>query len=129
MRRPKRGPPLSLACSLEDELRLQFDYPWGCIRTQTRAIDCRRLTNGLRDLSELVAVHVGVREGKVRMIEEIKEPGANGDVSTLPSRNGKGLFHVEVSVEVTWATKLVTALGAKIIGWVSEIGCAVTGVG
>ena len=76
-RRPKRGPPLSLACSLEDELRLQFDYPWGCIRTQTRTIDCRRLTNGLRDLSELVAVHVGVRKGKVRVIEEIEEPCAN----------------------------------------------------
>src|ERR1035438_942284 len=53
---------------LENELRLQFDYPWGCIRTQTRAIDGRRLTNGLRDLTELIAIHVGVREGKVRMI-------------------------------------------------------------
>ena len=109
MGRPTRGPPLSRARSLENELRLQFDYPWGCIRTQTRAIDCRRLTNGLCDLSELVAVHVGVREREVRMIEEIKEPCANGEVSALPSRNGKGLFYVEISVEVTWATKLVTA--------------------
>jgi len=77
MRRPKREPPLSIACSLKNELRLQFDYPWRCIRTQARAIDCRRLTNGLGDLSEPAAILVGVREGKVRMIEEIKESCAN----------------------------------------------------
>jgi len=114
---------------LENKLRLQFNYPWGCIRPQTGTIDGRRLTNGLRDLTELVAVHVRVREGKVRMIEEIKEPCTNGELSALPSRYGKGLFHVEVSVEVTWATKLVTALGAEIICWVSEIGGTVARVG
>src|SRR6202020_3102717 len=92
-------PPLSKACSLKNELRLQFDYPWGCIGTQTRAIDGRRLTNGLRDLTELAAVHVGVREGKVRMIEEIKEPCANGELSALPPRYRKGLLHVEIGVE------------------------------
>jgi len=62
-------PPLSIARLLENELRLQFDYSWGCIGTQTRAIDGRRLTDGLRDLSELIAVHVGVGEGKIWMIK------------------------------------------------------------
>ena len=108
MRRPKRGAPLSIACSLKNELRLQFDHPWRCIRTQTRAIDGGRLTDGLGDLSELAAVDVGVWEGKVRMIEEIKEPRANREPSSLPSRYREGLFYVEISVEVTWATKLVT---------------------
>jgi hypothetical protein len=87
---------------LENELRLQFDYPWGCIRTQTRAIDGRRLTNGLRDLTELIAIHVGVREGKVRMIEEIKEPCANGETERSPTsvsrrmvdENHSGIFQL-----------------------------------
>src|ERR1700733_6583531 len=129
MRRPKRGRLYRKACSLENELRLQFDYPWGCIRTQTRAIDGRRLTNGLRDLTELVAVHVGVREGKVRMIEDIKEPCANGELSGLPPRYCKGLLHVEVSVEVTGAAKLIAALVSEIICGVSEIGSAVARIG
>jgi len=64
-------PPPSPSVRSENELRLQFDHPWRCIRTQTRAIDGRRLTDGLCDLSELVAVHVCVWEGKVRMIEEV----------------------------------------------------------
>src|ERR1700734_131507 len=129
MRRPRVRPPLSKACSLKNELRLQFDYPWGCIRTQTRAIDGRRLTNGLRDLTELVAVHVGVREGKVRMIEEIKEPCANGEMSTLPLRYRKGLLHVEVSVEVTWTAKLIAALDPEIICRVGEISSAIARIG
>ena len=122
-------PPLLITCSLENELRLQFDYPWRCIRTQTRAIDGRRLTNGLRDLAELAAIHVGVREGKVRMIEEIKEPCANGELSSLPPRYREGLLHIEVSVEVAWAAKLITALGPEIICRVSEISGAITRIG
>ena len=114
---------------LKNELRLQFDHPWRCIRTQTRAIDGRRLTDGLSDLSELVAVDVCVWEGKVRMIEEIKEPRANRESSTLPSWYHEGLFHVEVSVKVTWATKLVTALASKIICRVGEIGGTVARIG
>src|SRR5580692_6679083 len=114
---------------LENKLRLQFDYPWRCIRTQTRAIDGRRLTNGLRDLTELAAVHVGIREGKVRMIEEIKEPCANGELSALPPRYREGLLHIEVGVEVARAAKLIAALGPEIICWVSEISSAITRIG
>ncbi len=108
---------------------MQFDYSGRRVGAQTRAINGRRLTNGLGDLSELVAVQVGVREGKVRMIEEIKEPCANGELSTLPLRYRKGLLHVEVGVEVTWAAKLIATLGPEIIGWVSEISGAVARVG
>src|ERR1700722_17803707 len=129
MRRPKVRPPLSKACSLKNELRLQFDYPWGRIRTQTRAIDGRRLTNRLRDLTELIAIHVGVREGKVRMIEKIKEPCANGELSALPPWYREGLLHVEVGVEVTRAAKLIAALGPEIICGVSEISSAVARIG
>ena len=63
------------------------------------------------------------------MIEEMKEPRANRELSALPLRHREPLLHIEVSVEGTWATKLITALGAKIIGWVSEIDCAVSGIG
>jgi hypothetical protein len=63
------------------------------------------------------------------MIEQIKEPCANGQLSSLPFRYRKGLLHIEVGVEVSRATKLVTALGRETICWVSEIGGVVARIG
>ena len=63
------------------------------------------------------------------MIEEIKESCANGELCALPLRYPKSLLYAEVSVEVTWATKLVTDLGPEVVCWVSEIGSAVARIG
>jgi len=62
---------------LEDELCLQLNHSWRSVGTQPRAVDGCRLTDGLSDLPELAAVSICVRKGKVRMIEEVKEPCSN----------------------------------------------------
>jgi hypothetical protein len=66
-------------------------------------------------LPELAAVGICVWKGKVRMIEEIKEPCADGELCALPFRYPKGLLQVEISVEVAWATKLIAPLSSEII--------------
>ena len=75
------------------------------------------------------AVDIGVGKSKVRMVEQIKEPCADGKLCALPFRYRERLLHVEVRVEVTWATKLIAALGSEIICWVGEICGVVTWVG
>jgi hypothetical protein len=122
---PRKSPP-SLARRLKDKLRLQFDYSWRRVRPETGSIDCRRLTDRLSDLSKLIAVHICVWEGKVRVIEKIKESRTYRELRLLPLRHSEGLLYIEVRVEVTRTPKLVTALGSEIIGWVREIGRAIT---
>ncbi len=53
----------------------------------------------------------------------------DGELSALPFRYRKSLLHTEVSVEVAWSTKLVTALGSEIICWVSKISSAIARIG
>ena len=113
---------------LKDELPLQFDYPWRCVRSQTCAINGRRLTHCPGNLSEPCAVNICVWKGKVRMVEEIKEPCADGELCALPPRYGKCLFKVKVSIEVTWASKLIPALGSEVICWIGKICNVVTSV-
>ena len=108
---------------------MQFDYPRRRVGAQASAVNGRRLTHGRGDLSELATVSIGIREGEVRMIEQIKEPRANGKLSAFPLRYGEPLFKVEISVEITWATKLIPPLGSEVICWVGEICGAVTWVG
>ena len=62
---------------LKDELRLQLNHPWRSIGPQSRAVDRSRLADRLGDLSELTAVSVRIRKGKVRMIEQVKESRSN----------------------------------------------------
>lgn len=59
------------------------------------------------------------------MIEQIKEPCANRKRSTFPFRYRKCLLHAEVSVEVAWTAKLVTALSSEIACRVREVSGAV----
>jgi hypothetical protein len=102
---------------LKDELRLQLNHSRRSVGSQSRTVDCGRLADGLGDLSELAAVGVRVRKGKVRMIEEVKESCSNRELRALPFGYVRGFLHVEVGVEVTGATKLIATLGVKIIGW------------
>jgi len=91
---------------------LYFDYPWRRVRAQAGTIDCRRLTDRLSNLSELIAVYVCVWESKVRVIEEVEEPCSDRELGLLPLRHSEGILYIEVRVEVTRTTKLVPALGA-----------------
>src|SRR5580658_6284629 len=125
--RPGEGRPRPSSLRLEDELSLQFNDSWGCIRAEPRTVDRRGLTNRLSDLSELIAVHVGVGEGKVRMIKEIEEPCSHRELSLLPLRHSESLLHTEVRVEVSRAAKLVSALSAEIVCWIREVRCVIAG--
>ena len=124
---PRKSPP-SFACRLKDKLRLQFDHPWRRVRAQTGTVDGRRLANRLGDLSELAAVYVRVWESKVRVIEEVEEPCTYGELGLLPLWHGEGLLHIEVRVEVTRATKLISALSAEIVCRIHEIGRVIAGI-
>src|ERR1700693_913549 len=126
-RRPRGRSPPSFARRLKNKLRLQFDYPWRSVRPQTGTIDGRRLANRLGNLSELAAVCICIWESEVRVIEEVEEPCAYRELGLLPLRHSEGLLHIEVRVEVTRATKLVSALSTEIICWIHEIGRVIAG--
>jgi hypothetical protein len=83
--RPGEGRPRTSSLRLEDDLSLQLNYSWGCVRAQTGTINRPRLADRLSDLSELIAVHVGVGEGKVRMIEEIEKPRSPPRIEPSPT--------------------------------------------
>jgi len=63
------------------------------------------------------------------MIEKVKKSCPDGELSALPFRYSKSFPYTEISVEVTWSTELVTALGSEVICRVSEISSAVAWIG
>lgn len=72
----------------------------------------RSLSAGSRSrlFATLRTVDVGVREGKVGMIEEIEEACSYRQIRTLPSRDGKSLFDIKIGVKITGTAELVTML-------------------
>jgi hypothetical protein len=86
------------------------------------------LANCLGDLSELAAVCVCIWESNIWMIEEVEEPCAYRELGLLPLRHREGLLHIEVRVEVSRATKLISALSAEIVCRIHEIGRVIAGI-
>ena len=116
--RPPHGNTLP---NLERKLRLELDDSRRSVRAQTGTVNAGWAANGRNDLAKLASVvHIHDREIEIRVIEQVEESSADGELRSLPALYAERFFDGKIGVEVERTTILVTPLVSVGGGWICK---------
>src|ERR1700678_720744 len=120
-RRPCSGRRMGHLPYLERDLRLELDDSRRSVRAQTGTVDAGRAADCRNDLAKLASVvHIHDREIEIRVIEQVEESSADGELRSLPALYAERFFDGKIGVEVERTTILVTPLVSVGGGWICK---------